>query len=468
MTPSRDTPMYNLKAVVQETGLKPDTLRAWERRYGMPSPQRTGSGHRLYAQRDIELLHWLKARLDEGLSISRAVELWARMGEAEAHRGAAAGPVERPAHMLSPLHAGTDPISELREQWLAACLRFDESAAEQTLAQAFALFSPEIVCLEIIQQAMARIGDGWYRGHVTVQQEHFASALALRRIEAMIAATPHPSRAGRILIGCPPEEAHTFVPLLISLLLRRRGWDTIYLGANVPLISMETTLHSTQPSLVILTAQQLKTAASLLEMAHGLLQQRIPLGYGGLIFNRVPELQRAIPGHYLGERIEGVVAQVEQMLGNLHVQLAQRTPSHELREALAHFRARRSMVEAGIWQRMEGNGMQARLLAAANENFGDNLIASMELGSLEYLSADMAWLEGLLLFHVGMAAEQIADYLAAYAAASEAALDERGRILVQWLRNQKEREPPDRGFGELAQHSTQPQADLHKSRRNSP
>ncbi|NJN83496.1 MAG: MerR family transcriptional regulator [Caldilineaceae bacterium] len=76
MSSYNDAPMYNLKAVVQETGLKPDTIRAWERRYGMPAPDRADSGHRLYTDRDIDTLKWLMARQAEGLSISRAVALW--------------------------------------------------------------------------------------------------------------------------------------------------------------------------------------------------------------------------------------------------------------------------------------------------------------------------------------------------------------------------------------------------------
>jgi DNA-binding transcriptional MerR regulator len=40
-----DAPTFNLKAVVRETGLKPDTIRAWERRYGLPHPKRTAGGH---------------------------------------------------------------------------------------------------------------------------------------------------------------------------------------------------------------------------------------------------------------------------------------------------------------------------------------------------------------------------------------------------------------------------------------
>ena len=50
------TAVYNIKAVVLETGLKPPTIRAWERRYGLPSPQRTEGGHRQYTQRDIDTL----------------------------------------------------------------------------------------------------------------------------------------------------------------------------------------------------------------------------------------------------------------------------------------------------------------------------------------------------------------------------------------------------------------------------
>ena len=70
------SPAYNLKVVLKETGLKADVLRAWERRYNLPQPQRTPGGHRLYSEYDIEIVKWLRTRQAEGLSISRAVELW--------------------------------------------------------------------------------------------------------------------------------------------------------------------------------------------------------------------------------------------------------------------------------------------------------------------------------------------------------------------------------------------------------
>src|SRR5512136_3331090 len=91
---SNDVPTLNLKAVVRETGLKPDTIRAWERRYGIPKPPRTTGGHRLYSQRDIDLLKWMNARQHEGMSISRIVDLWKSL-EAEGK-----DPLQVTAHTL--------------------------------------------------------------------------------------------------------------------------------------------------------------------------------------------------------------------------------------------------------------------------------------------------------------------------------------------------------------------------------
>ena len=67
-------PVYNIKAVSQMTGLLPVTLRAWERRYGLPNPQRGEQGYRLYSEEDLRTLQWLKAQVDAGMSISRAVQ----------------------------------------------------------------------------------------------------------------------------------------------------------------------------------------------------------------------------------------------------------------------------------------------------------------------------------------------------------------------------------------------------------
>lgn len=445
MTNSNKTPIFNLKAVVQETGLKADTLRAWERRYGVPTPQRTDSGHRLYSQYDIDILKWLIKRQDDGMSISRAIELLHRLEEdgknpfdtasiPGAQRADQRSLESRSALLAteSPRFGDSGTVAQMREAWVNACLNFAEFQAEQLLAQAFALFPAEVVCLDLIQKGLHEIGAGWYEGRITVQQEHFASALAIRRMEALLSSTPAPTRPGRILVSCPPEEEHTFVPLLVSLLLRRRGWDVIYLGANVPLRSLEATLATVHPNLVVLTAQQLHTAAGLMEMAEVLLQARIPVAFGGLIFTEVPGLYEAIPGYYLGDRLESVVSEIEHIMTNLRPQPAQRQVGYDYKEALEHFRSRQAMIDAEIWQIMP-DAMPQRLLAIANLSFGRAILAALTLGRIDYLNPDVDWIEGLLVNHHQIPAEALEGYLAAYYEASLRHLDEKGFVVLEWL-----------------------------------
>ena len=111
-------PIYNLKSVVRETGVKPDTLRAWERRYGLPQPARTEGGHRLYSQRDIDTIKWQLARQREGLRINQAVELWRSL------EGADQDPLQsRPMSEVSfSLETMGQTMADLRQRWVSACL----------------------------------------------------------------------------------------------------------------------------------------------------------------------------------------------------------------------------------------------------------------------------------------------------------------------------------------------------------
>lgn len=452
MKSSADTPIYNLKAVVQETGLKPDTLRAWERRYGLPDPQRTESGHRLYSQNDIELLKWLIARQDEGMSISRAVDLWRQLSAENASpsdiivrqdMSAQSAKGEPPSTPLSSGHTADRSASEeqlatlalLRNQWIAQCIAFDERQAEQIVTHAFALFPAEKVCVELLQQGLAEIGRGWYEGTITVQQEHFASALAIRRLEALVAATPAPNRVGRILIGCPPDEAHTFVPLLLTLLLRRRGWDVLFLGANIPIEDFVLTVQTTKPQLVILTAQLLATAVGIRELGELIYEADVPMGYGGLVFTQLPALRSQIMGHYLGNTIFGGIEVVEHLMTNPHPPMpVAPLPSPHV-DALTHFQAHQAAIDAEVW-RSFGNrsNMPHALLRKANINFSRDIIAAMALGDIRFLGVDLPWVKGLLMNHYQMPEAVITSYLDAYLEATERVLNGQGTMLINWLR----------------------------------
>lgn len=423
------TPIYNLKAVVQETGLKPDTLRAWERRYGLPQPARSKGGHRLYSQRDIDILKWLVARQQEGLSISKAVALWNKL---EADGQDPLQEVGMPGEPVTLSPVDGEPVDQLRELWVDACLAFDEQRSEQVLAQAFSLYPPELVCSEVLQKGLVGIGDGWYRGDVSVQQEHFASELAVRRIEAMLVAVPPPLRQGRVLVACPPGEEHTFSLLIISYLLKRRGWDVLYLGANVPVDRFTQTVESTRPRLVVMSAQLLPTAASMVEIAELLFEQEIPLAYGGAIFNRIPGLQDRITGHFLGERLEEVVQRIEQIM--LSPRLPERAVPcpQEHGTALDYYRERLPLIEAGIWKSLDALNMRHEQLDEINGHMASRIIAALALGDMDYLSSEIEWVSGMLTGYE-FPGEMLTTYLKVYHDAVEANINGEGKPVLEWL-----------------------------------
>jgi DNA-binding transcriptional MerR regulator len=435
MLDSNQTPTFNLKVVVRETGLKPDTLRAWERRYGLPQPERTAGGHRLYSQRDIDTLKWLVARQQEGLSISRAVEMWRKL-EAEGKDPLQSMTVTPPpvGEVVSPTPAG-DVLKNLRQAWVSASLAFNEGQAKQVLSQAFALYPVDTVCFEVLQKGLAEVGEGWYHGEVTVQQEHFVSELAVRRIETLLASTPPPVRPGHILVGCPPEEEHIFSSLLLTLLLRRRGWNVLYLGANVPPMRMEVTINSTNPRLVIMAAQHLPTAATLLEMSQLFQKVRVPLAFGGLIFNRVPALQSRIPGYFLSEQLEHAPLRLEQWLaspGSLPPVIETKVAEEAYQQALAHYQQQRGMIEAAVWQELRQTNGLVELLPNVNRYLARYISAALTLGDLNFLNEDFVWVEELL-HHYSLPTELLYRYLRAYRQAAETHLDERGTPIINWL-----------------------------------
>lgn len=66
---------YRIGAVSKLTGISPDTLRVWERRYQVVEPTRTEKGGRLYSREEVARLVKIKALVDQGHTISTLVSL---------------------------------------------------------------------------------------------------------------------------------------------------------------------------------------------------------------------------------------------------------------------------------------------------------------------------------------------------------------------------------------------------------
>jgi DNA-binding transcriptional MerR regulator len=419
-----DNPLYNLKAVCQQTGLSAATLRAWERRYGLIIPKRSEGGHRLYTRHDVELLKWLVERQKEGLSIRRAVEMWKQSGLIEEPLS-----IQLP-YMISPTTESI--IDHLRSQWIEACLAFDDGIANQVLQQAFAIAPPEIICMRVLQKGLMLLGESWYEGSATVQQEHFASAIAIRRLNALIHACAAPTHPGNILVACPPGEEHDFILLLVTFLLRRNGWSVPYLGANVPLANLDKTIKSTRTSLVISAAQTLLTAASLRKMSEYLLQQDVPLAFGGRIFQLIPEAIGQISGYYLSEDIASVPQLTEHLMVNPpQMPLAVPAPTDYM-QTLAEYTRNEAAISALVSSSIPAQVIQPVFVEIAIANFSSLIAAALSLNNIHFMESSVTWLEGLLK-NYGHDRSEISQFYKAYRAATEHFLGDKGGIILDWL-----------------------------------
>ena len=216
--------MYTIKQAAARSGVNVALLRAWERRYGIVSPNRSDSGYRLYDEEAIGRLRAMRALVDEGWSARRAAE---RVGASSADELAEIG--TRPAP-----DDGRSPI----ETFVEGAAAIDPASIERALDDIFASGSFERVVETLLYPALHALGDAWARGEVDVAGEHAASAAAVRRLSAAFEAAGSVEADGRpVLVGLPPGVRHEVAALAFATALRRVGLGVIYLGPDVPVPS---------------------------------------------------------------------------------------------------------------------------------------------------------------------------------------------------------------------------------------
>lgn len=316
-------PVYNIKAVSRLVGLLPVTLRAWERRYGLPRPNRGDQGYRLYSEHDVRTLRWLKAQIESGLSIGRAVEYLNEL------RASGYDPAIEPSYQQSPVptravsHATSPSLQHLAENLLESLLHFDEAAALEIMRRAFALYSVDQVLMEVVQPTLVTLGDAWHRGELPIAVEHYATQFCMQHLMSMLAAAAPPSHPGSIIAACAPGEMHQIGLLMLVVMLRWRGWDIKYLGPDLPLDRLEEALQPIHPQILMFSANRVETAQRLNilpEILSGFPQPHPLVVLGGQAFLQM-RLPDDIPAVYLNapptetiQRIEEYMAQATKSL----------------------------------------------------------------------------------------------------------------------------------------------------------
>lgn len=423
-------PIYNINSVIRETGIKEDTLRAWERRYDLPKPDRSKGGHRLFSEFDIETIKWLLERQSEGMRISQAVELW-RQKESES----GFTPLQQFGMDQASIDKTTNSLEKIKTDWLRACLLFDEEESDSILRQAFARFPVEDVCLLVLQAGLADMGMLWYTGNASVQQEHFASEVATRQVQSLIFAAPRPIRSETVLIGSAQGESHVFSLLLITLLLKYRGWNVIYLGASVPYHRLKETISSTKPDLVIGASFQLSTTTELFEFGRLVEELKVRFAYGGRIFNIHPSLREKFPGAFLGESVEVGIVTAEACINEPYWIQSDWKTSGIYENLFIEFNDKYARIELETLKNIHSRiqvKLSNEIFNNASTHLSKDILSALAFEDLDLLRAEANWVEDLLRKE-NLSTDLLKIYFEAYKKAIEDVIGDAGSVLVEWI-----------------------------------
>jgi DNA-binding transcriptional MerR regulator len=329
-----DVPLFNMKAVVQKTGIAGPTLRAWERRYTILLPERAHNDYRLYSERDIALIGWLKDRVDAGMSISQAIALF-RHHEEELNQLLRK---DLPPESTSPFQVmvSTSAVSKhettaeddgqekdetynmrfVQERLLDAFNRLDEATASRFMASMLAIYPIEQVCTELITPTLWEIGQLWEQGLIPVAIEHFASAFFHGWLTNLLHAMPTNHTNPLVIACCAPGELHELAPLMLSLLLRRAGLRVAYLGQSIETESLLQTVRRLSPALICVSVTLISSLEAVTELGqkvHELPSPRPALIFGGQAFAQRADLIARVPGVYIDGDMQTIITQIRRM-----------------------------------------------------------------------------------------------------------------------------------------------------------
>ncbi len=277
-----DNGRYRIQSVAEMTGVSAATLRAWERRYGIPSPRRTASAYRLYTDQDVELIKRVRELCDSGIAPSQAAQMvLATQSSREEFT-----------------HLEVDTHELAVQKILAAVEKFDADMLEAAVKHALFLGSATALFDKVFGPALAQIGQRWHEGSLGIGQEHLAAEVIGNALRYVLRLSQPESPQKTMVLACFADEQHA-VPLYgVALRFTEWGFRTVVLGARTPPHAIRQAVTEVHPDLVGLSLTILPPAYRLRELIDGYSEAcgKTPWLVGGPAAESVRELVEARGG----------------------------------------------------------------------------------------------------------------------------------------------------------------------------
>lgn len=262
---------FTLNDLGKLTGIKSETIRIWETRYGILKPGRTATNRRLYSDNDLIHLLNISVLYRNNIKISAI----ARLSAAEV------------AEKASALYSNPGEPDTAIGALLVAMTRFDETSVDEILLQSVINLGFRKTFESVIFPFLVKIGQMWHTGSVNVGAEHFMTSVFRQRLIAATDMIPPASgkNARRVIMFLPEGELHELGLLYYRYIIRERGHHVLYLGQSTPFNTLPAVCEIWKPDFMVTGIQSgltYDTSGEYLKMLAGTFPN-IKILVGGLL-----------------------------------------------------------------------------------------------------------------------------------------------------------------------------------------
>jgi len=333
-----DQPLYNIKAACTRTNIPTATLRAWERRYGVPQPTRSQQGYRLYSERDIAILLWIQEQLQNGMSIARAIRQFNQLIDSQAYTNEESAisddsnvmhlsPVtaisnNRPTSEATSLPQYNDPLydairspSVLRHELFDAIVNQNETQINRLFSESLALYTFDTTLLNIVYGTIQDVRASSLLDSQSNSNKPIDLNFVQQQLNSLLQKLPltPPDKQSVTLIGFSNE--YTEIDrLIIKLLLRHKNIPAMLLTIDTNLVVQDFSLmlseHFTDTAigLIVCYTNDLKSLADLLP-TNAAAAGRLPIAWGCSAPGR-PSMVKEPPAWYLGATLRDIIQNI--------------------------------------------------------------------------------------------------------------------------------------------------------------
>ena len=211
---------FTIKDLENLSGTKAHTIRIWEQRYSFLKPSRTDTNIRYYSNDDLKTILNISILNKYGYKISHINKM--SLNDVQAR--------------VAELNIDGAPQERIVNELIQLMVDLDTSGFEKLIDKQIATGGIEKTIIRIIFPFFERIGILWQTGHINPAQEHLISNIIRQKLIVGIEqAKPLIKVKKSFLLFLPEREHHELGLLLVHYLLKRRGAEVFYIGANVPL-----------------------------------------------------------------------------------------------------------------------------------------------------------------------------------------------------------------------------------------